>query len=123
MKKIREIKITEKTKNTKALRKRIYQKALQYIKNCIEEDGLYYQSGFCSAIFSVIDISTRVSSYKVLYDLIGKFDLHRESKKSIYTELLKYKPIRNMYGGYWFDTNKAGDEKRIKILETEIANM
>jgi hypothetical protein len=46
-------------------------------------------------------------------------------KSIIFTGLLKYKPKNNYggYFGYWFNDNKRGMTKRIKILKTIINEM
>jgi len=99
--------ITEKTKNPKTLRKRIYKRALDNIKN-------KRSCGFCSAIVFSID------NQNSFYPERDKFVLM--SINNVYEELLKYKPKRP-YNCYWFPIDEKGKNKRIKILEEIISNM
>jgi hypothetical protein len=101
--------ISRETKNTKALRKKIYILALNYIKNHV-----YYRSnkefpmGFCGIISKVINNDRE------------KFNMYNE--KSVYKELKKYRP-KTKFLRYWFPIDKEGTKKRIEILEQVISEM
>lgn len=103
--------ITDKTRNTKALRKKIYQKALKIFE--INKDN-HPTFGFCYAIFNAIDFN-KLTNYKI-HD---KFNLFWDGY--VYTELFKYK--KKGAFGYWFPTNKEGFGKRIQILKDIIKSM
>jgi hypothetical protein len=96
------ITITEKTRNNKALRLRIYKEALEIIKR---KD---YITGFCFALRKVLYVPTNgyLSGYKI---------------KKYYPELEKYRP--NDYCIYWFKRDEQGQKKRIKILKKIIKEM
>lgn len=103
------IRITEKTRNTKALRLRIYKAALTYIIEHINCDGKF-NGGFCKAIYS-----------SLTGDKDGRFDPYNYIGIT-YEELKDYMP-KKIYLGYWFWTDKKGTQKRIKILKKVIKQM
>lgn len=105
------IEITDKTRNTKALRKAIYQKMLKLI--CSSKSI----SGFC---YTSLMVTERDGSLNTV-----KFDLYREnSSKSAYKELIKYKPKPSkMLNDWWFPCTEEGKATRIKILKEIIEKM
>lgn len=106
------IEITEKTKNTKFLRKAIYQKMLERIEN-----DFGYHSGFCYLSASVICINCSPKNWQ-------KFNMYLGDEiESAYKELMQYRPKGFADGGYWFPHSEEGRLTRINILKEIIEKM
>lgn len=113
MKKPERIEITVKTRNTKALRKRIYKNALAYIKWYIERDGRY-NMGFCAVVDSALEFNGEYDPKR------DKFDIYEDN--NVFVELMAYKP-NNPLMVYWWPVDAEGTAKRIAILEEIISKM
>lgn len=115
MKLISIIEIKDSIRNTKALRKRIYEATLEYIKQQVTDKNELYCFGFCSAISHVVEcwIGRKTGRF---------YGYWLPEKESVYKELKAYEPKDND-NAYWFDRDYEGMQKRIKILEKIIKEM
>jgi len=114
------IPISNETRNTKIIRKKIYCEALRIIENS-KINGVYTY-GFC------LTIELAVSNLLFFDQFVSYIQKNRYylNNKSIYKELLKYKPKeKNLsLGCYWFPVGtKIGTKKRIEILQSIIKSM
>lgn len=107
--------ITALTRNTKALRLKIYKAALELMQEHVNKYGLF-MGGFCSAIANSTYVPPSLDRH------FTRFNPYFELERSVYKELLKYKP--NTDGRtYWFSRDIVGSERRIAILEEIIKEM
>jgi len=109
---MKQINLTYNTKNSKKLRKKVYESAMKFID---EESKSSFFSGFCYAISMAFNKNISGFEFSVF---------SMANPNNIYTELMEYKPKRNyQYSIYWFPRNEYGSKKRVKILKEIINSM
>jgi hypothetical protein len=110
-------------RNTTKLRKKIYQEALKFIKERVEDNKIQkgypiYYNGICLAISracEILNIDTWDAKSKV-------FSFYED--ENVYIELDKYCPKRKRDKNLnWFPHNIFYTKKRIAILEEIISTM